>query len=954
MRSHFSLMVPLMISLGACSKAPVNRTPAPGAGIPNPPTDAVIPTDPSVRMGVLDNGLHWYVEENGRPKERATLRLAVKVGSVMEDDDQQGLAHFLEHMAFNGTENFQGNALINYMESIGMEFGAHLNAYTSFDETVYLLTVPTDQVELLDTGLAVLRDQAGNMLLRDEDIEAERGVVLEEWRLSLGAGQRIQKQIWANAFPDIRYSARFPIGTEDSLQGFSPDALRRFYADWYRPELMAVIAVGDFDGDRVQASIESLFSDLENPEDARPRGVVDIPSFEEERVFVVTDPEATTAFVLMDDQYDGAEGPSWQDYYDDHLLPSLLYFVANERLADHARDPEGAVAGAQLGPSRINRAEEETSLSISVRGDRTLEALASVGIELERLRRHGVTASELERAKASVSAQYEDYGKTAATTDSNTHADELQRVFLAGEGMPGIAVEVAAVEAWLPGITVDEINSLAGTVLKQGSQLVQVVVPEREGFTVPEIAQVRAALEIPADADLSPLEDTATDGPLVAHPPSTEGGQVVQRSEADAVGVTTLVLSNGVRVRVMPTDFADDEVVLTARSRGGLSLVDDDLYGSARVVGAVLSNSGLGAFDAEGLSKRMAGVRATASAGIDTEGEWVRGGAAADQVETMLQLVWLHFTEPRFTEEGEARTKAGLHEMVAAQARAPGRAFQEALQEAMVGKGLRQDPMTTEDVDGVKYAQAQQIWEARFADAADFEWMIVGDLELETVEPMLARWLGQLPVVDGAPREQVDAANMTAMLEGSRDVRVEDGTTPRAQVVVVWHGPSTDSWLARNRMMALADVVSGRLRGVLREDLGGVYGVSLRGGVSRHPTPHYQMSLSFACDPERVEELLSAAQDQFDDVMRDGVSAEEIAVEQEQNRRDRQERVRSNSFWGSAYVGTLLRGEDPADLLSWDARNDSLNSDELRTLAQTVWGGAGHRVQAVWVPASGQ
>ncbi len=953
MRSQWLVWVPFIALLSGCPKAPTDGA-SEDKAIPNPPTDQVIPTDPSVKMGVLDNGLHWYVEENARPKERASLRLVVKVGSVMEDEDQQGLAHFLEHMAFNGTENFQGNDLINYMESIGMEFGAHLNAYTSFDETVYLLTVPTDQPELLDTGLAVLRDQAGGMLLREDDIEDERGVVLEEWRLSLGAGERIQRQLRMNAFPGLGYSERFPIGTEDSLQNFAPDAIRRFYTDWYRPDLMAVIAVGDFDGARVQAQIESLFADLQNPVEPRPRAVVDIPPFDEERVFVVTDAEATNAFVLIDDQYDGAEGPTWRDYHRDHLLPNLVFFIANERLADRSSNAAGPMAGAQVGPSRINRAEEETSLFVGVRGDRTLDALTEVVVELERLRRHGVMPGELDRAKASVAAQYEQYGKTAETTDSNTHAEELQRVFLSGEGMPGIAVEVAAVESWLPNITVDEVNARTAELLERGSRVVQVVVPERDGFTVPNVAQVKAALQLPPDADLSPLEDTATDGPLVERPPPVDGGSVVERSSADAMGVVTLTLGNGVRVRVMPTDFSDDEVLLVASSTGGLSLVSDEQYPSGRVVGAILANSGLGAYNAEALSKRMAGTRAQAAAGIDPSGEWVRGGAAADEVETMLQLVWLHFTEPRFTEEGEARTKTELQEMVASQERSPARAFQQAAQDAFVGRGLRQDPIGREDVPMVDRAAAEAVWEARFADASDFEWMVVGDVELDAIEPLLARWLGQLPVVEGAPREQVEPSNLPGMLDGSREVLVQSGQTPRAQVVVVWHGPSEDSWITRNRMVSLADIVSGRLRGVLREDLGGVYGVSLSGGVRPHPAAHYQVTLSFACDPERVEELLSAAQDQFDHVMRDGVSEEEIAVEQEQNRRGREERIRTNAFWAGAYVSTLVRGDDPADLLAWDARNDSLTSKELQALAQKVWGGDGNRVEVVWVPEAGE
>ena len=957
MRTRSPWLAPLLLApllLAGCPKAPPSES-APAAeavAIPTPATDEVIPSDPSVRMGVLDNGLHWYVEDNARPEDRATLRLVVKVGSVVEDDDQQGLAHFLEHMAFNGTENFQGNALIDYMESIGMEFGAHLNAYTSFDETVYLLTVPTDDPTLVDTGLQVLRDQAGSMLLTEEEIERERGVVLEEWRLSLGAQTRIQRQLWANAFPDSHYSERFPIGTEASLKTFSPDALRRFYADWYRPELMGVIAVGDFDPDQVQSRIEALFADLENPESARPRTPVDIPAFDPPKVFVVTDAEATSAMVLLDDQYDGTEGSTWRDYRDDHILPSLLYFIINERLSDLSRDADGPVAGAQAGQSRHNAAEEETSLFVGVRGDRTLDAVSAVVLEVERIRRHGVTDSELARAKTTVAAQFEEYGKTAATMDSTTHAEELQRVFLEGESMPGIPVEVAMVETWLPGVTRAEVNARAATFLTEGSQLVQVVVPEREGFTVPTVEAVTAALTLPPDTVVAPPEDAAVDGPLVADPPPADGGVVVERSGPDALGVTTLVLGNGVRVGVLPTDYSDDEVVLSAQSPGGMSQVDDARYRSGELAGGFVAMSGLGTFDPETLGKRLSGVRAQARAGISGTSEWVRGGASADSVEAMLQQVWLHFTAPRFTETGADRLRVALREARQQQERSPGSKYADARRTLLYGEGLRIDPIPLDAIDAIDPQAAAAVWAERFADAADFHWMIVGDVELDTLEPLVARWLGQLPATPDAARETVDPTRVPPLLPGQRSEVVRDGDTPRATVQVTWHGPAENTWTSRNRMMALTDIVSGRLRTVLREDLGGVYGVSLSGSVAPHPTDHFQVQLSFSCDPERVDELLQAAQDQLDAVMDSGVTPEEIAVEQEQNRRDRQQRVRTNGFWAGAITGALARGDDPAELLTWDARNDSLGGDELQALAQRVWGAEASRVQAVWVPKS--
>jgi zinc protease len=910
--------------------------------------DAALPTDPSVRSGVLENGLAWYVEENALPETRAELRLVVKVGSVVEDDDQRGLAHFIEHMAFNGSEHFKGNGLIDYMESIGMDFGAHLNAYTSFDQTVYMLTVPTDDPALLDKGLLVLRDQGSALLLEPEEIERERGVVLEEWRSRRGARGRIGDAQVASTFQGARYADRLPIGTEESLKGFEHDALRRYFTDWYRPDLMAVVAVGDFDGAAVEALIHKHFDDMTGPAEPRERVAYGIPERGAPVITVITDPEIPRTGFNVTDQLDEPEGSTYADYRS-NLTRSLFLSVVNERFTNLAKDPAANLLGAGAGSGRTNALEASWSLGGAAPEGKHSEAIRSVLTEVERMRRHGVTDAELTRAKAGLLSSYERMYQEREKTQSDTHAEEIIRVITTNESMPGMEAEYGFAKSWVPAITQAQVNAMAKDWMHRGSLVFQVVMPEKEGLTPITVAEIEALIAEVEAADVAPPAAEAEVGPLLAELP-VDGPTIVDRNVIEELQLVIWTLSNGVTIWLKPTDFKDDQILLKAVSHGGVSTAPDADYVAASTAAAIAGRSGLGTFDSVALDKRLSGVRASAGAGIGRWDEKISGSTPPGELETMLQLVTLRMTAPAFSEEGLARYRRSREEGLRNRLSNPAAVFSDDKSEVRWNDSIRGNPWTPETLDQLDLAKSEAFYKSRFANAADFTWMFVGNLDLDAMEPLIVRYLGNLPTDEAREQPGDDGLDRRP---GQHQVLTRAGIEPKARVDLSWHGPMENTWLQRNRLQALEDILSVRLREVLREDMGGVYGVSVGGGTWDLPSQNYYFDISFGCDPERVDELRAAVDAELKRIVAEPVTAEEVTVEQEKNRRDREERIRTNGFWLGGTLSALSRGDDPRDLMTWDARNDSLNPDEIQAMAVKVFSKDAHRIEAVLLPEEG-
>lgn len=925
-------LLPSLALIAGCGgkQAPV-QTPA--SDLPSIPDDleTKLPIDPSVKSGVLPNGLTWYVETNKKPEARAELRLAVKVGSIVEDEDQLGLAHFAEHMAFNGSEHFESNQLVEYLESIGTSFGSHLNAYTSFDETVYQLQVPTDDTDLLDKGFLVLEDWAGGLTFDPVECERERGVVLEEWRTGQGLPQRIQDTTLPVTFHGSRYAERLPIGTPESLESFECDAAVRFYNDWYRPDQMAVIAVGDFDPAWVEQKIVEHFGGLTNPAEPRERVRFDVPDHDETLYAVFSDHEMPQTSVSMLAKVDDVEGDT-HGAYRDFLMTSMIFGMINERLGVAAMQPGAAFMGAGAGMSGLGWERGAHSLGVMAKEGQALAAFEAVLMEAERVKKFGFTAPELERAKQEQLAGMQTYYDEREKTPSSSHVGEIVRVFLTGEAMPGVAYEYAMSQKLVPAITLDDVNDWARAEwMPEASRVVQLLMPAKEGLEVPDAEALAAAIARAEAAELQPPEAEGDDVPLMATLP--EPGTVTETGRNAVLDTVEWSLSNGIRVILKVTDFQADAVSFTAWSPGGTSVVDDAELVPALTAISILNKSGVGQHDAVALSRKLAGKTVSVSPWLGSLREGIDGSASVEDLETMFQLIHLSLTEPRFDQTGFDLELDGREEGLRNRLSTPQAIFWDTYTELMWQGHPRYMPWRMEDLEAMDLDASRRIYEQRFGSLGDTTFVFVGNIDLATFEPLVARYLASLPA--GEPGESWRDTG-ARRVDGTHTKSVSSGDTPRAQVRLEFHGPFKPDWSSRNQLTALADVIQTRLREELREERGGTYGVGVGGNTTAEPFEGYNLSISFQCDPERADELIEATWAVIDEIKAAPVDASYVDNIKEQYRRSRETSVKNNGFWLGGIAGSMRRGEDPEELLTYPARVDALSPAVVHELARTV------------------
>ena len=579
--SVLSLVTSLLVATGLAAAQPPAQTP-----LSDP-----IPLDPAVTHGEFDNGLQYYIQANSEPENRAELRLVVNVGSIVEDDDQLGLAHFVEHMAFNGTENFPKQALVEFMESIGMRFGPGVNASTNFDETSFMLRVPTDEPEALKTAFLILEDWAHRLSFDPEQIDQERGVIIEEWRLRRGAAARMQDAQFPVLLQGSHYAYRLPIGTTENLETFPHDRLKQFYADWYRPDLMAVIAVGDFDETRVQALVEKHFGSLPAATSPRPRSTYEVPDHEQTLFAITSDPEAPTASVAVYAKFDARESGTYGAYRRS-LVEGLFSGMLGARMSELAQKPNAPFLMALSGRRALVRTKEAAILTALVKEDGIAEGLTAAFREIERVARFGFVESELDRLKVSRMRSLERASAERDNRRSSLLAAQYIGNFLRGAPVPSLDMQLELATRFLPEITVEELNSLAADWIPEANRVVVVAAPEKEGLELPDEAQLTAAMAAAAEGDLEAYVDAVNDEPLIAEMP--QPGAIVREAPADEWGIIEWKLSNGVTVAFLPTEFREDQIVFRGISPGGTSLASDDDYIAVRSASALIRAGGLG------------------------------------------------------------------------------------------------------------------------------------------------------------------------------------------------------------------------------------------------------------------------------------------------------------------------------------------------------------------------
>ncbi|MEM6295056.1 MAG: insulinase family protein [Myxococcota bacterium] len=931
-----SAALSFLLALTACSASFSASTAKPDSTDAKPPAAATddaktpsspaLPADPAVRVGTLENGLTYYIRKHETPKQRAALWLAVDAGSVLEDDDQQGLAHFVEHMAFNGTERFEKNTLIDYIEKSGMDFGADLNAYTSFDETVYQLTVPTDDAESVSRGFDILEDWASAISFDPEEVDKERGVVIEEWRLGRGASQRVFDQQMPIYLEGSKYAERKPIGKKKILETAPVDTLKRFYKDWYRPDLMAVIVVGDLEPDQVEQEIKARFGKLTNPENARPRPDVEVPLLDKTRAAVVTDPEAPRTQVSVAIKRPASKMRT-EDDFKNELVNDLFQGMLRARLDEIRQSPDSPYMFAFTFTNTMGRNTDIFQMFSMAKSGQSEAALNTLLTEVARVEKHGFLQSEFDRQKADV---LRDYEKSAAEDDKikgRSHAFRIVQSFLNDEALPGAQQKLDLAKRMMPSVTLDDVNAFAAKWTSSKDRVVMASGPARE--KMPEEKALLAIVDQVNKADIQPYTEEAAATTLMAAIP--EPGTITKKKKLDEIGAAEWTLSNGVKVIVKPTDFKNDEVLMTAFSPGGTSVVTDKQFESARYAASVASAGGVGEFDAVALRKSLQGKDVFVRPFVSELEEGMRGSGSPQDLETMMQLIHLSFTSPRADKKAFEAFKESQREFVRNRDLNPQSVFFERLSSETSSNHKRRRMVTLEDVDKVQLDQAMKIYEDRFADASDFTFVFVGNVDKQQLRKLSKTYLATLPT---KKRRETWKDVGARKPRGVKTFTVNKGQDPKSFVMMTFHGNAKWTAEAEDDIEMLADVMGIRLREVLREEMGGVYGAFSFGNISRRPKAEYTYTIGFGCAPENVAKLKKAVFKIIDEVKTEGVSSENIDKVKETRRRQMETKLKENRFWLRELAEHYRYGTDATKIGDPEKATKRVSSENVQRAAK--------------------
>jgi len=891
------------------------------------PTDTV-PIDTRVKVGKLENGLSYYIQYNPKPENKLELRLALKVGSIQETENQLGLAHFIEHMAFNGTDNFEKNELISYLQSIGVSFGSDLNAYTSFDETVYMLPIPTDDEEKLNNGFLVLKDWAGGLLLNEDDIDEERSIIVEEWRTGQGPDQRMRDEYLPVLLHESRYSERLPIGDMDIINNADYQEFHDFYQSWYRPELMAVVAVGDVEPSRVESMIREYFGDLKNPENAPEREYYEVPVHRESFVEIVTDEEAPGIQVQLYYKHQPTTSNTYLDYRK-KILRTMYGGLLTQRLDEIRQQPDAPFifAGARYG--NFVKGLDFFTTSGVVGPGKTAEGLKAFLVENERVLRHGFTPSELERVKRSLANSSERSFKEMDKMESRSLVGRYVSNFLKGTFAEGEAHRYRIYQEILPTITLEEVNETGKEMIRDENRVVIVTAPENVKDSLPKEEELLALFDEVKSMEVPLYKEKELREELMLSMP--EPGEVKQKSYLESVDVTTITLSNGMKVHFKPTDYKNEEIIFTGTSKGGTSLYPDEDHYSASYASVLVNVMGIGDFSPSDLKKVLAGKNVQVTPNISTYSESLSGATSPRDFELALQLMHLYFTEPRKDEQlFQVYVENYKNQLESAQVN-PDFQFNKRVNE-IVSNGNKRgmgiyDPKL---LDQIELERSLEIYADRFGNAADFEFLFTGNIDLDTAVPLVARYLGSLP---GNPMvtEEFRDLGIRAPQEVSEIVKV--GMDDKSEVVLYFSGEADYDLQTSQQISYLGEILTIKLIETLREEIGGVYGVGARGGLSRVPEERFNFSVRFPCGPELVEDLIAAAWEEIEKIQENGPEMEDLEKVRESKRISLEENMKRNGFWHSQLSAAISAGMPLDTVLGAKDRVLGVTGEEVKDVA---------------------
>ena len=897
-----------------------------------------IPVDPNVKIGKLDNGLTYYIRHNEEPKGQANFYIAQKVGSILEDESQRGLAHFLEHMCFNGTEHFPGNGVVKYCESIGVKFGADLNAYTSIDETVYNIdNVPVAKVpSAVDSCLWILHDWADGLLLTDEDIDGERGVIHEEWRSRQNAQMRLYEKILPEIYPNHnKYGERLPIGLMEVVDNFPYKVLRDYYEKWYRPDNQGIVVVGDIDVNEVEGKIKEIFGTIATPVNPAERYYVQIEDNDETIVSMATDkefPYAQTFLFWKHDAYP-VEMRGDMNYLVYKYATVMASMMLNERLEEFSQLPEPPFMMAQFGSDEdyFLAKTKKSYMGIVVCGEDQLKnAVATIWREILRAKRGGFTASEYERARAEYMSQVESAYNSREKKSSASYCAEYVRHFIDNEPVMSQEEELALSQQLCPNIPVEVINQLFGSLVEEGKNIVLAcMLPEKEGVTYPTADEMKKMLADVAAEEIEAYQEEVSNEPLLAQIPT--GGKIV-KSKADKFGYTMYKLSNGATVYVKPTDFNKDQIILRAYSQGGTSLYPESEALTLKNIG-LFTEGGVGNFSSTALTKALAGKQVGVNPYINFYEEGMRGNSTPKDFETMLQLAYLYFTAQRTDADAFKSWQNKTRAQLLNAEKQPMTALQDTLTRALYNNNPRATQMKAADVDNVDYARVMQIAKERFANAADFTFIFTGAIDEQTMLPLIAQYIGSLPAQ--GKKEKAREVGM-GFTKGMQDkVFAKEMEVPMA-VVVYMETAKGKNDLKNDLTLDIAHQILDIIyTEEIREKEGGTYGVSTAGGLNQRPneTDAY-LQIVYQTSPESYERLNKRIEELLGEFVQNGPSEANMKKVKDYMHKTYQDNLRQNGYWsGEMYYWNKFGIDEVTD---YEKVLDSITTEDVRKAIDNI------------------
>ncbi len=929
----------LLFILSLTTFAQVKKRPVPSTrNKPNPASAQFkasrLPVDADVITGLLPNGLTYYIRKNTQPKNRAVLYLVNKVGSILENDNQQGLAHFTEHMAFNGTRDFPKNELVNYLQKSGVKFGADLNAYTSFDETVYQLPIPTDTLSVFTKGFNILANWAAYQTFDPKEIDAERGVVLSEERDGgKNARERLSNQTLPVILNNSRYATRIPIGKDDILKNFTPATIQGFYHDWYRPDLQAVIAVGDFDPKFVQQQIIADFSPLKNPAAEKVRTIYSARPTPGTVVKVATDKEFpyTLAEIIV-------KHPETTVKNTNDLLQSIRVQLFNQMLSDRLgellqKPNPPFIFGQASYENFIGRQNAFTTIAVAKPGELETAVKAAVA-ETERVRQFGFTLTELERAKQSALVQIDNAYNERDKTPSVNFANEYQQNFLTGEAIPGIAYEHEFYVDNISKITLTDMNGLASKFISDQNRVILVEAPDKEKDKLPDEKALLAWIS-EAGKNLKPYIDYVVNKPLLEKEPAA--GKITDIKTDSAIEVTTLTLSNGVHVILKPTNFKNDQILVNGYSFGGTSVVTDQDYTSADLAANVIGNSGVAGFSQIQLNKQLSGKNVNVSPYISDFAAGISASATPKDFQTAMQLIYLYFTQPRKDQEVWDATVNQTKALLPNRGLAPGSVFQDTISATLSNYNLRGMVTTPALLNNSSLNKAYAFYKDQFADAGNFTFTIVGNFTVDIIKPYVEVYLASLPST--GKKETFKNLNINPPA-GVITKTVYKGEGAKASVDLVFSGPYNYNDANNIQVDALEEILQIKLDQRLREQESGVYSPGVRASYKKIPAGRYTFTISFGCDPGNVDKLVNAAMDEINKIKQNGALPEDIQKFAAQEARSTQVQMKENIFW-AGYLGSSSQNQqNPDDILNHVSNLNNITVQSTKGAANTYLSGS--------------